>query len=188
MDQLFWAARSHECGCGSQGVPVSKLLSRTQSGHTLIVELVQQALDRRQSLVEAAGVESSWYENAKALQTQILEARPEGFADDHDGVKRNALEVFLAERAIVRRAYQDSNGCCQSCGRQGVCCVRFLLCTMRWLVCSQMTSCVYVLLRCLVCCGCRPLRLALSRCCASRQPTAPLLRDSSLCFSHDAGP
>lgn len=188
LDQLFWAARTHECGCGSQGVPVSKLLTRTEGGHTLIVDLVRQALDQREGRL-AAGAEATWFENARTLQKEILKTRcEEGFSDDPDGIKRNALEVYKAgvdHGAIVRGAYQDMNGCCQSCGRQGFCCVRCVLCSINWLICTQLWSCIYVLMCCLVCCACRPLKRALSRCCPSRQPSVPLLHDPAISFSQE---
>mmetsp|Transcript_74983 Transcript_74983/g.219646 ORF Transcript_74983/g.219646 Transcript_74983/m.219646 type:complete len:802 (+) Transcript_74983:76-2481(+) len=183
LDQLFWAARTHQCGCGSQGVPVSQLLSRTEGGHTVIVDLVRQALDQRTSC-SPPEAEASWHDSAKSLQRQLVENRCEdGFADDPDGIRRNALEVYAAgveNAAIVSHAYQETNGCRQTCSRQGFCCVRGLFCTLRWLICIQMWSCIYVFLQCIICCGCRPLRRALSRRCANRQPALPLLADSTL--------
>jgi len=188
MDQLFWAARTHECGCGSLGVPVSQLLARTEGGSTVIVDLVRRALDQRAVRHEAGGEEASWASCARGLQRRMLEARcKDGFADDPDGIRRNAQEVYAAgtERAaIVRRAYQGTNGCCQTCGRQGFCCLRFLLCTMRWLICTQMWSCIYVLLQCLVCCGCRPLRRAYSRS-RHRSLAASSFREVSASFTQE---
>lgn len=167
MDQRYWAARMHQLGCGSEGLPVDELLRPARLGDTksLIVEVMEQALAG-----DPNGSEG-WRARARKLKKQLLDYT----GDDIDGIRGNAEAVYEAvglarreedgrapARPIIRKGYQRRNSCIWVCLRQFDCIASCLAGAARWLLCMQVPACFlfwYRMIHCCICC--KPFR----RCC-----------------------
>jgi len=136
MDQRYWAARMADLGTGSNGIPIEAVLNTADDNenHTVIVDLVQKALDKRGRLRNG---NPTWPAKAKEVQQMLARER----AGDVDGVVINATEVYKAgvvSAVSVRDAYEQ--GCCLDFGRQCHCCARTCGCCAYWLLCRQIPS------------------------------------------------
>jgi len=137
MDQRYWGTVLHECGCGSNFVPIDRLFD-TQDlvcNESRICVLLREALDGQAERAQ---------ELMRELQT--------------DGVKENTDAVYLAgtqDAKVVDQAFLQRARTCMCMARQSYACIKCLCCCFNWFLCNQLPGCAILLLKVA---QCRPLR------------------------------
>lgn len=176
MDQRYWAARCNSLGNGSAGIKTIDLCAKKhgEDNAGTAAKMCERLLDTRPDNPE------SWYDGAKRLQQEMIDA---GCGPANDGCQDNARVIFESaygpNAKCIEDAFADRRGVgmCLLC--QFLLCLKLGACTARWCFCHQLPACFLCwlrLIRFFACCSpCRTLYAQLAKKSNDTENARPML-------------